>query len=56
MTPTDRRITAQAFLSKAKEYLAVAQDAFAQDRQTAAAGNAIHLEEYVSMDWRVDLR
>jgi hypothetical protein len=37
-----RRTQVRAFASKASEYLAVAEDSFAQGRLTAAAGNAIH--------------
>jgi len=42
MTDTGRLPQARAFLQKAKEYLAVAEDSLAQGRLTAAAGNAIH--------------
>jgi len=42
MVEPGRQAQARAFLRKAKEYLAVAQDSLELERMTAAAGNAIH--------------
>jgi len=42
MAQTGRQFQVRAFLRKAREYLAVAEDSLEQERTTAAAGNAIH--------------
>ncbi|MCL2471039.1 MAG: hypothetical protein FWF25_04775 [Propionibacteriaceae bacterium] len=42
MAEDGRQSQVRAFLHKAKEYLAVAEDSLEQERMTAAAGNAIH--------------
>jgi uncharacterized protein (UPF0332 family) len=42
MATAEHRNHARAFLSKAEEYLASAEDSLAAERYTPAAGNAIH--------------
>lgn len=42
MTTAEQRNHAKAFLAKAEEYLASAEDSLAADRYTPASGNAIH--------------
>ena len=42
MASADQRNHAQAFLRKAQEYLASAEDNLAAQRHTPAAGDAIH--------------
>lgn len=42
MATADQRNHARAFLTKAEEYLATAEDSLAAKRHTPAAGNAIH--------------
>ena len=42
MVAAEHRSHARAFLTKAEEYLASAEDSLAAERYTPAAGNAIH--------------
>lgn len=42
MADTEHRDHARAFLTKAEEYLASAEDSLAAERYTPASGNAIH--------------
>ena len=42
MATADQRNQARAFLTKAEEYLASAEDSLTAERHTPAAGNAIH--------------